>query len=276
MRTHLRAAEQVLVQASWTNKALCPTCDTENDVSVLDKVQAALAPYQAVHDLADAMLAAWQDGNWPGVVALEDAVKGDQDAADIGSVNRQIGDHSLTAAQVDALWARVTEYRTRLEQRLATIRTERQSIELRLPPSLVELTTRVEQAKRLKDSWASLRTVRTNLAAANKDTARVARVKRFLDTAAETFAAAEAAAAQRRLTAVQPLCRTLFGAIIHDPVEPALIKPAGGEELRLSLARFWSLHDVSAQALLAESFRNAFAVAVYLAAASCTAARHGS
>jgi hypothetical protein len=133
--------------------------------------------------------------------------------------------------------------------------------------SLVELTTRVEQAKRLKQNWASLRTAQNNLAAANKDIARVARVKRFLDTAVETFATAEAAAAQRRLTAVQPLCRTLFGAIIHDPVEPALIKPAGGEELKLSLARFWSLQDVSAQALLAESFRNAFAVAVYLAAA---------
>jgi hypothetical protein len=176
---------------------------------------------------------------------LEDSAKTEDEAAQVGIISRQIGDHSLTGAQTDELWARAKQYRTRLEQRLATIRTERQAIEQRLPPSLVELTTRVEQAKRLKDSWASLQTAETNLAEANRNIARVARVKHFLDTAAETFAAAEAAAAQRRLTAVQPLCRTLFAAIIHDPVEPALIKPAGGEELRLSLARFWSLQDVS-------------------------------
>ena len=64
-----------------------------------------------------------------------------------------------------------------------------------------------------------------------------------------------------------PLCRILFSAIIHEPVEPALTKPSGSEELSLSLARFWTLENVSAQALLSESFRNAFAVSVYLASA---------
>jgi hypothetical protein len=47
-----------------------------------------------------------------------------------------------------------------------------------------------------------------------------------------------------------------------------LVKPDGAEALSLSLSEFYTLKDVSAQALLSESFRNAFAVSVYLAAAT--------
>jgi predicted RNA polymerase sigma factor len=107
----------------------------------------------------------------------------------------------------------------------------------------------------------------TELASTTAAQGRITRVKSFLDQAAAAFATAESSASQRRLAAVEPLCQPLFAAIIHDPVQPALVKPAGGEGLALSLTRFWNLQDVSAQALLAESFRNAFAVSVYLAAA---------
>jgi hypothetical protein len=212
-------------------------------------------------------MTAWEDRNWTALTTLENAAKREGEASRIAEISRQIDDHSLTTAQVDGLWARRTECRDRLNQRLQIIQADRQQIEQRLPPSLVELTTRVEDARRLRDGWTGLNRAETNLALAKRKLDRIARVKRFLDKAADAFATAEASASQRRLAAVQPLCRTLFSAIIHDPVEPALIKPQGGEELSLSLAKFWTLENVSAQALLSESFRNAFAVSVYLAAA---------
>ena len=53
-----------------------------------------------------------------------------------------------------------------------------------------------------------------------------------------------------------------------ENVIPALKKRAGTEELSIALAGFWNLQDISAQAVLSESFRNAFAISVYLAAAS--------
>lgn len=55
---------------------------------------------------------------------------------------------------------------------------------------------------------------------------------------------------------------------MFSPVVPALQKREGSEELGIRLADFWGLPDQSAQALLSESFRNAFAISVYLAAAS--------
>ena len=266
-RQHYHAAEQVLAQESWTDKNLCPTCDTHNETSVLDRVRCNLTRYETAQTLAKEIMTVWEERNWTGLIALEGATQQEGEASRIAEISRQIDDHSLTAAQVDELWARRTECQDRLNQRLHDIRAKRQQIEQRLPPSLVELTTRVEDARRLRDGWSGLKIAEAKLASAKSELERVARVKRFLDEATNIFATAEASASERRLAAVQPLCHTLLSAIVHDPVEPALIKPQGSEELSLALAKFWTLENVSARALLSESFRNAFAVAVYLAAA---------
>ena len=55
---------------------------------------------------------------------------------------------------------------------------------------------------------------------------------------------------------------------MFEEVVPALKKRAGSEDLSIALAEFWTLTDISAQAVLSESYRNAFAISVYLAAAS--------
>jgi DNA repair exonuclease SbcCD ATPase subunit len=267
LRQHYQIAERVLSEDTWLDKNLCPTCDVLNDNSVLDKVRSDLERYQAVQDLSAQIATAWAGANWASLTDLENAAREEGEPAQVAVTVSRMQDHSLTAAQVDALWARRTQLQQRLSSRLETVRTERLQIEQRLPPSLVEVTTTVEAARRLRESWSALRAADRELTATKSEQARVARIKRFLDTAAGTFASAESNASRRRLAAVQPLCRTLFAAIIHDPVEPALIKPAGAEELAISLARFWTLQNVSAQALLAESCRNAFAVSVYLAAA---------
>jgi len=72
--------------------------------------------------------------------------------------------------------------------------------------------------------------------------------------------------AAERLRKVQPLCQSLFKDIMISPVVPALEKPEGSEALDIKLAEFWNLRNVSAQALLSESFRNGFAVSVYVIA----------
>ena len=267
MHQHYQIAEQILAEPSWTDKALCPTCDTRKDSSVLDSVRANLARYDMVRDLSAQITTVWRDRNWSSLVDIETTALVDGEPRRIAEIGNQLTDHSLTVAQVNELWTGRTEFRERLSSRLQTVRAERQEVERRLPPSLVEVTTRVEAARRLRESWASLQAAERDLATAKAEQARVSRVKRFLDKAAGSFAAAESAASQRRLAAVLPLCRTLFAAIMYEPVEPALKKPRGSEELSLSLAKFWTLENVSAQALLAESFRNAFAVSVYLAAA---------
>jgi hypothetical protein len=265
LRRHFQAAEKVLSEASWTDKNLCPTCETQNETSVLEKVQQGLSQYRTVEDLAGQIVTLWADRNWTSLVSLEKlALESGEDAA-IADRSAKLGEQSLTASQVAQIWDLRKRYSERLAARLVKAKEERAAIERRLPPSLVEVTTSVEAAKRLRDSWKAL--AQADAAKAKSEQDRANRVKRFLDRAASACATAESNASMRRLAAVQPLCETLFAAIIHDPVKPALVKRQGSEDLSLLLSKFWTLSDVSAQALLSESFRNAFAVSVYLAAA---------
>ncbi|QOZ66514.1 MULTISPECIES: hypothetical protein [Bradyrhizobium] len=50
---------------------------------------------------------------------------------------------------------------------------------------------------------------------------------------------------------------------MYTEVVPALKKRAGSEDLSISLTQFWTLPDISARAVLSESYRNAFGISVY-------------
>ncbi|WP_442753290.1 hypothetical protein ACNHKD_09745 [Methylocystis sp. JAN1] len=93
-------------------------------------------------------------------------------------------------------------------------------------------------------------------------------MKRFLDSASDCFGAAEGALSKARLTAVEPVFRAYFDKLSFFGVVPTVTKRANSEDLQIALADFHGLQNLSPQALLSESFRNAFAIALYLAAAS--------
>ena len=166
----------------------------------------------------------------------------------------------------------LSEHRLKLSARLETLaeeaQTEADGLAKVLPPSLVAATTAIETARRLQTAWqdaAHQETIRN--VSASQET-KIVRLKTFVDGANNAFAFAESAMATERLEKVLPVCRDLFKPIMGPSVVPALAKRPGTEELAISLSDFWSLQNVSAQALLSESFRNGFAVSVYLAAAS--------
>ena len=267
LHEHLIVAERVLSDESWSNKNLCPTCETENEKSVFDKVTRNLSAYQAVHDLGAELASGWSDRNCDCLTDLEDAAVEEGESCPIGEIASRVDEDFLTAAQIDAIWTHRATCRGKLDTRLKALRDERSELEKKLPPSYVEVTRRVEAARRLSEAWKNAATAEAEIAAVTARKARIDKIKRFLDGAAAAFAGAESRAATRRLAAVTPICKSFFGGIVHAPVEPSLIKPSGSESLAIALAKFWSLQDVSAQALLSESFRNAFAVSVYLAAA---------
>lgn len=93
-------------------------------------------------------------------------------------------------------------------------------------------------------------------------------MKRFLDSASDCFGAAEGVLSKARLTAVEPVFRSYFDKLSFFGVVPTVTKRANSEDLQIALADFHGLPNLSPQALLSESFRNAFAISLYLAAAS--------
>ncbi len=95
------------------------------------------------------------------------------------------------------------------------------------------------------------------------------RWKTFITKAAQTFADAETALANKRIVEIQTACQNLFGRFVRGgpDVKPTLNRAQNSENVDLKLADFFGLSDLSARALLSESYRNAVAAAIFLSAA---------
>lgn len=262
------AAEKVFLSEDWPSETTCPTCERDDGTSILARVQGKLAAFSAVATATDALASEWQGKGWSDLLGLEGLVH--QDAAK--QIIRQrvavAEAGTLNFAQAVELGSYVRELRQLANGQRDALAAERLSLEKELPPSLVTVTTLVEAVRRLQSHWRDLSKYQKRLSEETDRAKTVDRLKGFLDQAASLFAAADSDIASTRLRKVEPMAQALFKDVMYSDVVPALDKREGREELDIRLSEFWGLKNLSAQALLSESYQNAFAVSVYLAAAT--------
>lgn len=268
LRKLYRLTEGVMMDEAWPSPSLCPACDRDDGQSVLDAVRGKLNQYEAVEAATAAVAAEWAAKAWGELVELESLTLVENQAPFLKKLLAAGAAGTISVVDSKALAAHVTALRGRAAKIIDEYAAERAQLEKELPPSLVAVTTAAETARRLQRSWKDLSDAERSVTEEAAREVNVAALKRFLDDASTTFAAADSAMAAERLRKVEPLCQELFRDIMYSSVVPALRKPAGGEDIGIRLAEFWGLTDLSAQALLSESYRNGFAVSVYLAAAS--------
>lgn len=132
----------------------------------------------------------------------------------------------------------------------------------------MEVTKKIEAGRRLQDSWKKWSQAMKALETEKTWESNNKRLKTFLDRAHSDFSIAETAISKARLVAVEPVFQKNYADLAFFGVTPAVSKSSTGEDLNIHLAEFYGLEDLSPQAVLSESFRNAFAIALYLAAAS--------
>jgi AAA domain len=261
-------SERVMTGETWPSPSLCPTCERDDGTSVLERVRARLGQYDAVELSTSAVAAEWTRSAWGELLDLEALTLLTGETPRMRQLAKAGEVGSLSLVEAEELAVKVKSMRERAAKHIEALSRERSQLEQELPPSLVAVTTAIETARRLQTNWRALTAAAAELKAETDRATQVTRIKSFLDNASLVFATAESAMAASRLMSVQPVAQDLFSNIMFSPVVPALQKPPGSEELGIKLAEFWSLRDLSAQALLSESFRNGFAVSVYLAAAS--------
>jgi len=262
------ASKEILSGDHWTDKTVCPVCDGHRDSSVLDHVCEKIGAYDAVSEAAKALGEHWVSSSWAGLKKLEALAKTDDEKPLISDFDKSAarGELSIEAAKSIASWVGILW--DRFEAKHEMLSKSKEELGKKLPPKLTAVVEKLEAARRLQSNLVDFREQQALISALSEKLNRLNRAKDFLDRADKLFASAESGAAKRRLEAVEPKCREFFAAIMFEDVVPALAKRNGGQEISISLSEFWSIKDVSAQALLSESFRNAFAISVYLAAAS--------
>ena len=124
-------------------------------------------------------------------------------------------------------------------------------------------------ARQFCDAIAAHAHAAATLASVLEDLARRGRWQRFIVQASETFSAAETTLANDRIGRIEQEYQSLFADLVRGgpDVRPTLERAAGTENIELKLADFHGLADINARAVLSESYRNAVAGSIFLAAA---------
>lgn len=263
-----QAGKKVVEAEQWEDPHLCPLCDGTGAHSLRDHLTSRLSEFEALDKATAALAAEWNEAGWTELLQLETIVEDAPSNRLLAVMQARASAGSISKAEAERLVEHLAALRTKVGEIDAQLAAEQVQLEKELPPSSVEVTKKVETARRLQDSWNKLEQSRNVIAEEAARDARVDRVRDFLVDASKTFATAEAGMSKARLAAVEPVFKDYFKKMSFHGVEPAVSKKADSEELRIGLTQFYGLTNVSPQALLSESFRNAFAISLYLAAAS--------
>ncbi|MCY4587352.1 MAG: AAA family ATPase [Bryobacterales bacterium] len=265
------SASEVISEGVWTEDERCPLCENELSSSISGHVTEQLAQYTDAAAKIAEIRDTWQASAWKKCLSAHEAAV----PLAVEPQNRQLSalDGEISAGEISRndLAAAVnwtSELTGTVAGTLKAAEDRKEELERELPPSLVQLTEQVEYGRQFKDS---LKLYRDNQ---REEAARQARLdirerwKSFLSKATAVFADAEAALSQARIKGIDAEYKSMFREIMKvGDVVPDLRRVDDREDLHVQLSDFHGQRRLSARALLSESYRNALAISVFLAAA---------
>lgn len=269
----LKDALTVVSGADWHDPHQCPVCEKLSEVPLQDQLQAKIALYDEAERLdtdlknkaaASACLAKLrqlEEFAGFGVVIADRVTPGL--ALSLRQASIQTADLERGKTQLQDLEAKRAEM-------VITANGEITKLQASLPPSLVQVTRSLGQAKQFRDAMLEYERDLPLLSGKTAKLAKLNRWKTFINSAAQAFGMAETALANARITDIQTSCQELFANLVRGgpDVQPTLSRAQNSENVDLKLADFFGLPDQSARALLSESYRNAVAASIFLASAT--------
>jgi hypothetical protein len=268
----LKDALTVVGGSDWHDPKRCPICETQGAEPLKPKLEARIAEYDTAAELGVGLVKeATTSVGIAKVRQLEDTAAMGIGAADRLHVAFDLAAKKgeVTTTNLKTLKARLEELEKLRAETLERVQQEASALQAELPPSLVQVTRTLSLAKQFRDAVVEFETAAPPLKAKQAKLALLNRWKTFISKAAQTFADTEAALANMRIAEIQTTCQDLFGRFVRGgpDVKPTLTRAQNSENVDLKLADFFGLSDLSARALLSESYRNAVAAAIFLSAA---------
>jgi DNA repair exonuclease SbcCD ATPase subunit len=269
---HLMSSARVLVENNELADAhTCPVCGTVLEQTIDSIVQGELDQYAAVDAQVAELSAAWTTGVFSSLFArLEQSplIGVEQKDQLTARVQEQIQSGAITETIMSGFYGHFQALLQVAVDRKTLIGDEKTELEKDLPPSLVALNRQVESSRRFKEAWVEhSRNQLEYEEASEKLTKRLAWIE-FINRAVDAFADAENRMTTSKVASISADYQAMFADVMNTlDIVPELKRPAASEELRVELTKFHGLPDVSARAVLSESFRNALAISVFLSAA---------
>ena len=239
------ALKQILVSDAWPDKSICPACLSHHDSSLSPIIESSLAEYATVERSQKDIQTLWTTSSWTTRLRqLEE-----DEALAVPEAQRRYATFTLTfrtgsptEQDLDACIALLSSLdHQRAATIVATSRT-RDALERELPPSLVELTTKVEYAKQIQESLSKYTSSTNSLQAAEQKRLKREAWSAFIQYAEAAFSTAEAALSTAMTTSLETEYRSLYESITSNPeIVPVLRKATGTEDLHLQLGNvLWS------------------------------------
>ncbi|WP_417456143.1 AAA family ATPase [Kordiimonas sp.] len=269
----LKSALAVVNSADWHNPKVCPVCENAGEVSLQDQLKAKIALYDEAEQFDTELKQQVQSsGCISKLRQLEEQARlniadADRIASILTLAARQ---SSVATADLEKAQESLKALEAKRVEVLAAVNVEIATLQANLPPSLVAVTRTLGQAKQFRDEMKEYERTLPALAAKRTKLAKLNRWKTFITNMAQQFATAEGALANVRITDIQASCQDLFGNLVRGgpDVQPTLNRAQNTEQVDLKLADFFGLQNQSARALLSESYRNAVAASIFMAAAT--------
>ncbi len=259
------ATIEVLDSDEWQDEDQCPVCDSELEEPLKTTVGDKLSKYEKVDDAKKKITTNLTNSLW--IKRLQ------KNAIDpLFGIPLKISlpkfVNTISDADFEKSVSSLSDLDKQREILIGKLQKEKKDIEDALPPSLVELTQKVEFSRRVKGIIINYVAMQTTLAAVTKKIELIERWKRFIVRADSDFSNAELSLSTSVTTSLETAYKDIYANITNNPeIVPVLKREADSEELNLRLEKFYGLEDLSAISLLPESYRNALAVSIYLSAA---------
>lgn len=273
LRDLYSAAKLIVEAADWPNPNLCPVCEETTSKPLAEHLQARLDTYREANTLSEALKIQLLSSSWflsaesleaSTQLALTDDMKHCRELRTLANHN-SLSEGRLREA-VDAII--ISEGKRAL--RLAEIKSLQASLQSELPPSLVMLTQKLEAGIRFRDAIKEFRTAKKELAQLSTHRIWRERWRAFITGAASAVGTAERALSTQRIRQIETDYQAIFTDLMRGGVDmkPQLIRASNSENVDLNLENFYGETGVSARAVLSESYRNAVAASIFLAAAA--------
>jgi uncharacterized protein YgfB (UPF0149 family) len=264
-------ADTLVSTGEWTDTSTCPLCFSALSTSIKTHIDNQLSQYRGVADKIVQIKDAWRSAQWGRRLALlekTEALTIDELERASARLNSQAASGSLTKVELQAAVARLANLETAVVAKLQELNDQKAKIETELPQSLVQLTEQVEYGRQFKDSVAVYRQRQRDEAMHRARRDMRERWRRFITRATSVFSDAEATLSKAKIAAIDSEYKSMFAQIMNvGDVVPDLRRASDREDLHVELSDFHGQHQLSARALLSESYRNALAISVFLAAA---------
>lgn len=265
------SANEVIVQGAWTEIEKCPLCESELAFSINEHIDEQLAQYVDAASKILEIKEAWQASSWKSILlAHETAVPLaiDRDNQQWARLDGKFtaGEISIDELSSAVIWT--SNLFGKVVDCLKAVQDRKETLEKELPPSLVQLTEQVEYGRQFKAALKRYRDSEHEESVVQSRLDIRERWKTFISRARVIFAESEATLSKTRINSIDADYKSMFREIMHvDDVVPDLRRADDREDLYVQLSEFHGQHRLSARALLSESYRNALAISVFLAAA---------